>query len=198
MRWRAERKTKACLARGAVALILIANHLAIALGLPLPLLVARSRLSLNEYFPCMNCSCGCRTAEQCWRHCCCHTMTQNLAWAKAHGVEPPAFVREAAEKEACSASASDPPEGNKCCPCCKRAVTTARQSTSQGKLVLIKALECQGLTAAGLLAGLPAFLPKPAAFAPKAPPLLEVIPFTTPHIAEVVALVPEPPPRSSA
>ena len=198
MRWRSGRKTKARLARAAVALVLVANHLAIALGLPLPMPSARSHLSASEYFPCMNCSCGCRTAEQCWRHCCCHSMAQNLAWAKAHGVEPPAFVRAAVEKAGCTASVSDPPEQNKCCTCCKSAATMPRQSASQGNLVLIKALECQGLTAAGLLAGLPALLPKAAAFAPKAPRLLEVITFTTMLLAEVVALVPEPPPRPSA
>jgi hypothetical protein len=137
-------------------------------------------------------------------------MTQKLAWAKAHGVEPPAFVRAAAEKEANSAVASSPPEPKKCCPCCKKPAATPQQAAPQDKLVLIKslmnssklvfikALECQGLSAAGFLAGLPALLPKAAAFAPKAPPLLEIIAFTTPLLAEVVVLVPEPPPRTSA
>ncbi len=198
MRWRLGRKTKARLRRTAVALLLVGNHVVLALGLPLPLPAARSPLSASEFFPCMNCSCGCRTAEQCWRHCCCYSMTQKLAWAKAHGVEPPAFVREAAEKEAQLAAASSPQEPKKCCPCCKKAAATPQQAAPQGKLVFVKALECQGHGAAGLLAGLPALLPKPAAFTPKAPPLLETISFATPLLSEVLVLVPEPPPRTLA
>jgi hypothetical protein len=36
-------------------------------------------------------SCGCKTAEQCWRSCCCHSLAERLAWARARGIQPPAF-----------------------------------------------------------------------------------------------------------
>ena len=115
MRWLWGKKTKARLGRSAIALLLAVNHAVIALGLPLPMPSARPPASADEMFPCMYCSCGCRTAEQCWRNCCCYTMTQKLAWAKEHGVEPPAFVRAAAEKEAELAAAASPAEPKACC-----------------------------------------------------------------------------------
>jgi hypothetical protein len=41
-------------------------------------------------YPCQGHQCGCRSAEQCWSHCCCFTASQRLAWAAANHVEPPA------------------------------------------------------------------------------------------------------------
>ena len=175
MHWRFGRKAKARLGRTAVALLMIANHVVIALGVPLPMPAAGSPLSAGEMFPCMNCLCGCRTAEHCWRHCCCYSMTQKLAWAKAHGVEPPAFVREAAEKEAKSAAAPATPEPKKCCPHCSQSARptppASRRRTARSSS--FRPWNAKGLAAAGLLASLPALLPKAAAFAPMAPPLLE-------------------------
>lgn len=40
-------------------------------------------------FPCQGHRCGCRTAEQCWRECCCFTVQQRLVWAQSHGITPP-------------------------------------------------------------------------------------------------------------
>ncbi len=50
-------------------------------------------------FPCMQKSCGCRNAEDCWRGCCCYTNTQKLAWAKKNSVDVPDYVVEAAKQE---------------------------------------------------------------------------------------------------
>lgn len=50
-------------------------------------------------FPCQNRPCGCRSAEQCWKGCCCFSNREKLAWAKANRVVPPAYVVAAAEKE---------------------------------------------------------------------------------------------------
>ncbi len=44
-------------------------------------------------FPCQDCPCGCKTAEQCWTSCCCHSPSERLAWAKKHGVKPPSYAR---------------------------------------------------------------------------------------------------------
>jgi len=43
-------------------------------------------------FPCQDRPCGCGSAEECWRQCCCYSNAQKLAWAKANGVTPPDFV----------------------------------------------------------------------------------------------------------
>lgn len=50
-------------------------------------------------FPCQNRPCGCRSADQCWKKCCCFSNAQKLAWAKANGVHPPEYVVAAAKKE---------------------------------------------------------------------------------------------------
>lgn len=53
----------------------------------------------SQPFPCMNRPCGCRSADECWKKCCCFTNIQKVAWAKANGVAIPRFVITAAKKE---------------------------------------------------------------------------------------------------
>jgi hypothetical protein len=67
-------------------------------------------------FPCQDNPCGCSSAEECWHHCCCHNNREKVAWANAHGVIPPTFVVEAAEKE--DASAEQVCEHHAGCPSC--------------------------------------------------------------------------------
>lgn len=50
-------------------------------------------------FPCQNRPCGCRSAEQCWKSCCCFSNKEKVAWSKANRVTPPAYVIVAAEQE---------------------------------------------------------------------------------------------------
>lgn len=72
-------------------------YFAATFGLPMPALPATGP------FPCQAHGCGCRSAEQCWRSCCCFSMEEKLAWARDNGVEPPSYVVEAvAEKSCCS------------------------------------------------------------------------------------------------
>jgi len=54
---------------------------------------------LSEPFPCQNRPCGCRSAEQCWKKCCCFSNTQKVAWAKRNGVKLPDYVLVAAKRE---------------------------------------------------------------------------------------------------
>lgn len=53
----------------------------------------------SEPFPCQNRPCGCRSAEQCWKKCCCFNDAQKVAWAKANKVTVPDFVLAASKKE---------------------------------------------------------------------------------------------------
>ena len=53
----------------------------------------------SQPFPCQNRPCGCRSAEQCWKKCCCFTNSQKVAWAKANGVDLPDYVLVAAKNE---------------------------------------------------------------------------------------------------
>jgi hypothetical protein len=88
-------------------------------GFPLP---ARSQKEASQPFPCQDHPCGCQSAEQCWRGCCCFTPEQRFAWAAEHHVEPPAYAeRPAAEGwrttplRSQDEDASTPPEHGACC-----------------------------------------------------------------------------------
>jgi hypothetical protein len=86
-------------------------YLTATVGFPLPAPTIRDH---RQRYPCENHPCGCRSAEECWRHCCCFTPEQRWAWASANGVEPPAYaerpgleglptaqLRSKAEEETC-------------------------------------------------------------------------------------------------
>ncbi len=49
----------------------------LALGIPLPVPMGKAG---KEAYPCMNHHCGCQSAEQCWRNCCCMTLEERLFW----------------------------------------------------------------------------------------------------------------------
>lgn len=98
-----------------------------ALAVPLPMSVpakSSSGKDASEPFPCQNRPCGCRTAEQCWKKCCCFTNSQKVAWAKANNVKVPDFVLKAAGIEAASVSA----HRSETC-----SLTTAKESDSDQK-----------------------------------------------------------------
>ena len=107
-----------------VAWCVLGCHLLVASGLPLPLAVAptdRGHHAAGQIaakdrsrpFPCMDKPCGCGSAEQCFAGCCCHTPAWQLAWARAHDVEPAvlaALERRVAPTatHACSAAKAAP------------------------------------------------------------------------------------------
>jgi hypothetical protein len=66
------------------------SYAAATVGFPIP---GQAAKGYSTPFPCQNRRCGCRTADECWRHCCCFTLPERLAWAEANRIEPPAFVR---------------------------------------------------------------------------------------------------------
>ncbi len=65
---------------------------------PLPV-GQRLAKDLSEPFPCQHRACGCRSADQCWKKCCCFTNSQKVAWAKSHRVRLPAAVLASAKRE---------------------------------------------------------------------------------------------------
>jgi hypothetical protein len=77
-----------------VGLALVA-YLAGAVGVPLPAYVHKPSV---QSFPCQSHACGCMTAEQCWKGCCCFSPEEKLVWAQAHQVEPPAEAQAAASQ----------------------------------------------------------------------------------------------------
>lgn len=81
--------------------------------LPIPIPSAQpSDKDRSQPFPCQNRPCGCRSAEQCWKKCCCFSNAEKLAWAKANQVSAPDYVHVAADRESKSAVCRK--------PCCER------------------------------------------------------------------------------
>src|SRR5215469_4629850 len=70
-------------------------YLLTALDIPLPASVHKDA---SQPFPCQNHPCGCQTAEQCWRHCCCFTAEERWAWAREHHVQAPAYAEKPAAR----------------------------------------------------------------------------------------------------
>lgn len=148
-----------------------------AIGFPTVRRVAKDR---SSPFPCQDKVCGCADAASCWKSCCCHTNQQKIAWAKKHGVTPPAFVVAAAAKESTTKVAT-------CCqkagsakkPTCALAtkpkdVAPAESSGDQAtELALVlgnSQRKCQGLAPLWTLLGQAIVppLPRPVATAPAA------------------------------
>lgn len=70
--------------------------------LPIPLPVTstgRTQKDTSQPFPCQNRTCGCCSADQCWKKCCCFTNQQKVSWAEKNKVTLPPFVVDAAKAE---------------------------------------------------------------------------------------------------
>jgi hypothetical protein len=94
------------LGRAAIAvLVLIALTFGVC-GIPTVKLARKDR---SRPFPCQDRPCGCASAEECWKACCCFSHREKLAWARKHGVTPPESVVAAAAHEA----------GGSVRPCCR-------------------------------------------------------------------------------
>jgi hypothetical protein len=76
--------------RTCVSAVVLLAYTVTAAGVPIPT-ATRSQKN-GEPYPCMAGNCGCNTAEQCWRSCCCHSLAERLAWAHTRGIQPPAFA----------------------------------------------------------------------------------------------------------
>jgi hypothetical protein len=102
---------------------------------------------LSVPFPCQYRACGCRSAAQCWKRCCCFSNAQKLAWARANEVQPPEYVVVAAAKEIAPVKC----ESTGCCHQTsggKKAATPPvtepeRQERTQYVIALL-AQQCQG------------------------------------------------------
>ncbi len=109
---------------------------------------------LSAPFPCQARACGCRSAKQCWKKCCCFTDTQKVAWAKAHRVTLPAFVVAAANRESSVAKGTCESAES----CCEAGVRREGEAPRpRVRLVVgVEALQCSGVeqTIAGVLISL--------------------------------------------
>jgi hypothetical protein len=127
-------------------------------------------------FPCMDSPCGCKDAEQCWRHCCCHTLTERLAWARENGVTPPEYALAEARAQGIDLHGNcdrdcdgdcHPTQTKVCCCCCEKhghehdAESASQASAAKRKVapgvILLQALKCGGF--AGDLVGVGVAVP---------------------------------------
>ncbi|HWG42723.1 MAG TPA: hypothetical protein VN688_08050 [Gemmataceae bacterium] len=186
-------------------------YLIATLGLPLP---ASIHKDASQPFPCQDHPCGCQTAEQCWRNCCCFTPEERWAWARAHHVEPPAYAEKPAaqgwntvkrrdlaagkttraEKQCCSPSAARP-------TCCKTHADGPAKPSSPKRARLhwgstLAALNCQALPM--LWVGSGAVLPVPpiVAWSPDLS-FSSRVPLPCAIVCDVPLSPPAPPPRLS-
>ena len=128
---------------------------------PLPIAPLRQNLQekdSSEPFPCQNRPCGCRSAEQCWKKCCCFNNAQKVAWAKANKVKVPDFVLAAAQKEfltcevaksTCCHKAKPPTiaKSHSCgssAPSAEKASPSPKTSARSKWVMAVYAAECQG------------------------------------------------------
>jgi hypothetical protein len=139
------------LARRLVSSLVLAGYLAVVLGLPMP---ARAHKLVDQPFPCQDDPCGCQTAEQCWTSCCCYTVEEHWAWARAHHIEPPEYAIKPADdgwstkpRRQCEATEST-------CSCCKTKcehdARSERETASKAGIRWVSgaaSLRCQGANA---------------------------------------------------
>lgn len=126
--------------------------------LPVPVgsLPASHRLNmgkdLSQPFPCQDRPCGCRSAEQCRKKCCCFSTEQKLAWAQRHGVRASDVVTstqkcgvEASGRKGCcstnrAAKKSDP------AGLAKSKLNKTLKTASRSRVVIgVVAQQCQGV-----------------------------------------------------
>lgn len=198
-------------------------YIVVASGIPLP--VSQQPNKSGELFPCASSGCGCGSAEQCWRGCCCHTLAERLAWAKQNGVKPPAFALAEAKRAGLDAAgrpistkivrvslaataASKTPTccqkkaASSCCQsssersCCTSRTAVAAKSDESNFVIGFRALACHGQSL-NWLAAVPTLITVELNLADEFP----LVAWLGPHSSDIAAGVtdaPTPPPPERA
>lgn len=77
----------------------LVGFLVVNTGLPVVRPVAPRGKDKSKPFLCQDRPCGCMSADECLRGCCCFSARQRLAWAKANNIEAPHELIAAAAQE---------------------------------------------------------------------------------------------------
>ncbi len=205
--WR--RAARRAFTGAALVSFLVAN-----IGMPLP---AITRKDPSQPFPCQNHPCGCRSAEECWRHCCCFTPAERWVWARENDVEPPSYAEQPASEDSgrsqCCAHheqeiAAAKPTPPACCStashdssCCK---AQAHSKSEKGKcpagprwILAVVSQQCPGATAQWLVTGTAVPPPPVVAWSP-AWPLVGTLSYADLSHSSPAPNPPDPPPRSAS
>ncbi|APZ90747.1 hypothetical protein Fuma_00329 [Fuerstiella marisgermanici] len=110
--------------RRLIGLALLASLCASFVPLPMPNAPSLEK-DQSQPFPCQNRPCGCASAEQCWKQCCCFTNAQKVVWARENGVTPPDYVVKAARAESSEKIAKANLLSREICSLCKKPATDA-------------------------------------------------------------------------
>jgi hypothetical protein len=155
-----------CLARKLCAALTLLAYVTTAAGLPISQLPPKDR---SQPFPCMDHACGCRSAEDCRRHCCCYSAEEKQAWARTHGLESPCCGEPQPARGWNNVRLRDQEAGKSktssgCAACreCETRSCAAPQSgrAPSGRTVSVCALRCGGPSTLWVSVG--AVLPPPA------------------------------------
>jgi hypothetical protein len=198
-------------ARKLLAGLALFAYLAATSGFAFSVLPRKDR---GQPFPCQDHACGCQSAEECWRHCCCFSPEERLAWAEQHAIEPPVYaekpVSEGWRTTPRRERAANPDTEEPCCGnCCQAKIAPAAQpscchekpchvpaapSTPKRGPVL-SVLHCQGLTTLWVTLGTVPLVPA-VAWSPQLPTVER---FDQPDSSALTRSLspPEPPPRGS-
>jgi hypothetical protein len=123
--WSARHKGRRTEWRSAIAWLTLASHLLVTLGMPLPV-SSRVRKDTSVPFPCQDHACGCVSARHCWSgDCCCMTLEEKLAWARANRVSTPLELVSVSNADW---HATSPEKG-----CCSRSASLATRCCKQGR-----------------------------------------------------------------
>jgi len=197
--------------RQLIAVTALGSYLAVAGGIPLP---APTISRDSRPFPCQQHRCGCRTAEQCWQHCCCFSPAERRAWARAQGHEAEAAAAElmvaddsptaptanttlAAHDSTACCTAHDHQQPARCCDqkhnhdhrACEAAPPDAPGGVSG-----FHALGCRGISMFWVSCGAVAPLPPPVPAASR-PALSGTVAVISLAASSAVAETPDPPPK---
>ncbi len=98
-----------------------------AMWLPVPQVSSPGK-DRSEPYPCMDRPCGCASAEQCWKKCCCFTNQEKISWAERTGVKVPEYAVAAAGREKAQKTAAT--AAPKCEHCVAASADSAASATT--------------------------------------------------------------------
>jgi hypothetical protein len=133
MRWKIRHIFDRAFSRQTTSLLLLLT--VVGALLPVPLIPTASSAAgiakdRSQAFPCQDRPCGCLSAEQCRKKCCCFNKAQKIAWAKRNGVDVAAVVTITQDEKSQSGKQRDACDAPVKGSCCKSSVTTKAAANS--------------------------------------------------------------------
>ena len=184
-----------------ISILLVAAFVVALLPIPLVTFSSRDVKDLSRPFPCQNRPCGCMSAAQCKKKCCCFSDEQKLAWAKRNGVDPSEVVASTTKRGAACESAPQV-----CCTIKNGSKTQVVQRQPKAKStppsrvkIVIGAVadDCQGLVKTAF--GQAVFLiPQTTSLSPRFESIVERFINRSSVVVQAIAEPPVPPPRLEA